>query len=470
MIVKAWMWRYPYPQAALLLFSQLLLVQSRVAAQSLITSSDCDSAEYFGICDPFVPGTIIGGGNYKAVLVYDTWPDGPAERAGICPGDQIVSVNGVSSFENTMERMLREIVSDRPTSITIKVRRANAELEFVVPRVRESTLAFLSHRIFLKRRAVPLLQSSQGVEQVEGFEKEIRARYGWKRSGWFECPLETPEEQLIRFRDVIRRAFATGRLSDRRGDEFSGTVRAFEKEDQFSPGFSALLMKNPYQAWVQEVLPFSPAHHSGLFPGDQLLGIDGREISGMNLQVLTKLILLPNDRPKKMQVSVRRGDHVLELELETVPARIFLTRLVYPVRVPSKAKEETPIGGGHMLYAATDYVLGLWVLYSDEPREVLVENVEYPSPAFDVGFQVGDRIEAINEYPIAETALEALEKLLSPTGPSELLFQVRRQVQQLEFRAVPALWKDVLARIGRRPTPSGSAPLHCTHTLTKEPQ
>ncbi len=63
---------------------------------------NCQAPEYFGICDPFVAGTLIASqGDNQPLLVVDTWPSGPAEKAGICPGDEIVSINGVSAFHST---------------------------------------------------------------------------------------------------------------------------------------------------------------------------------------------------------------------------------------------------------------------------------------------------------------------------------------------------------------------------------
>src|SRR5690242_7382609 len=67
----------------------------------------CDAPSYFAICDPFVPGLIISNGNGGSIWVRSTWSKGPAENAGICPGDQIVAIDGISVSQTSAQQHLR---------------------------------------------------------------------------------------------------------------------------------------------------------------------------------------------------------------------------------------------------------------------------------------------------------------------------------------------------------------------------
>src|SRR5712691_7613669 len=118
-------------------------------------TSACDVFEILGICDPYVPGTIISFPEKQPIIVISTWPLGPAENAGVCPGDRILAVNGISASENTSTRMLKEIVSGSDTWVHLTVRRGKVDMELDVPRVRESTLAWLSKQKYVRVGGLP---------------------------------------------------------------------------------------------------------------------------------------------------------------------------------------------------------------------------------------------------------------------------------------------------------------------------
>ena len=123
------------------------------ARQPSTDPQECDAPSISGICDPFVPGTIIGRSpDGKTINVHNTWPDGPAEKAGICPGDQIVAINGIPVPGHNIQQMLKEIVSPTSSPITLKVKRGGQDMEFQFDRVRESTLALLSHEKYMLLR------------------------------------------------------------------------------------------------------------------------------------------------------------------------------------------------------------------------------------------------------------------------------------------------------------------------------
>jgi hypothetical protein len=67
-------------------------------ARVLETGAPCDAPEYFGLCDPYVPGIITRLRDYQTIPVRDTWPGGPAEKAGVCPGDIVLAVTRSEIF------------------------------------------------------------------------------------------------------------------------------------------------------------------------------------------------------------------------------------------------------------------------------------------------------------------------------------------------------------------------------------
>jgi hypothetical protein len=187
----------------MLFIAVVLICSAGIAQDQTKKKSICDAPEYFGICDTFVPGTFLGGRDRQPMNVSNTWPGGPADRAGICAGDQILSVNDLHSSENTWSRMLREFVSDTPNSVLLRVLRGYEELEFIVPRVRESTLAYLSNQKFVRKQLVPLAQTTEGMDEFEKFRDRVMAAVGYKRAGVQWVPLNTPDAQVQRFAELL---------------------------------------------------------------------------------------------------------------------------------------------------------------------------------------------------------------------------------------------------------------------------
>jgi C-terminal processing protease CtpA/Prc len=112
------------------------------AQQRWDNSQACAAPVYFGICDPYVLGTRIHRPpDIKTIDVLDTWPDGPAEKAGMCPSDQITAVNGILVPGHAWDDMLKQLVSPVPSPIDLKVLRRGQELNFRFDRARETTLA-----------------------------------------------------------------------------------------------------------------------------------------------------------------------------------------------------------------------------------------------------------------------------------------------------------------------------------------
>ncbi len=431
-------------------FGLTLAIVLMVGASSQILADEeekvlkCEEGiEVAGICDPFVPGTIIQFLESKPISVISTWHNGPAENAGVCPGDQILAVNGISASQNTSTRMLREIASDSPSSIHLRLRRGNAEFDFEVPRVRESTLAKLSKRKFLwasgvegGTRLVPLDETHEELGELEKFQARIDRVYGFKTVEGLSVPVGTPEGQL----EKLSRLHLSGRIR--------GGTGIADSPDSYTAGFSVLLLKDPEEVWVNWVLPGSPAHRAGLFPGDKLVELDGNMMEGVTTERLKDLLSKPDAR-RQVYLKVIRAGSAVSLKLETQKAR---------ESSGSNSNELVPSWGQ---YSGDDYVVGIHALQAEDPREAIVAEVEYPSPALDAGLHPGDLLLAINGTLMKEIDRQELAKLLAPSDPSEITLKVSRIGKLMTFRITPVTYRTALAKIGRKPTKLGPAPQHC---------
>jgi S1-C subfamily serine protease len=406
--------------------------------------SHCDAPDYFGMCDPYVPGTKAGFTRKQPISVVDTWHNGPAERAGICPGDEIVAVNGVPSAENTMDRMLHEIVSAKPSMVALSIKRGDQSLEFRVRRVRESTLAKLSHQKFINDpslgRAAQTVPRSEKRAEFTGyvdFLKKLEEREGITRIEGQDVPVGTPPEQVKKLRQ-----FSLGGKDNSREDGWVGPTAG-----KYAFGFSTLLLKDPSEALIDTVLPQSPAHRAGLLPGDRVLEIDGREISTSGS---VKALILEPDQERNITLQVERGGEQRIFELRSEPSEQI-----------GAADLRLPLPSGPRHFDADFYILGIGVLSSPDPREAMVSEVSWPSPAFDSGLHVGDSILAVNGKPISAISREELGKLLVPQGPAPLKLEISRLGKKKTVTVKPATYRHAEEAIGRKPTKSGFAPQGC---------
>ncbi len=433
-------------------FASLLLVCTAYGAQQVSTSrQDCEAPLYFGICDPYVPGTVIGRSpDMKAINVIATWPDGPAEKAGICPADQIIAVNGIPVPGHTWEQMLKEIVSPSPSPIVLKVMRGKQEMDFRFDRARESTLAQLSHQKFMRRRVlfdgfqstlVPADETREEVEDLARFYDGVNRRVGFKFVDGTDVPEGTPEEQF-------RKLQAT-RFGGPEHERWVGWTRLALGENSYTLGFNAVLLKNPEEVLVNLVVPNSPAQRAGLFPGDQILDAGGHPVSGLNEKQLSELILKP-DEQREVILKLRRGPSTVSLKIETQRIKEIFDASPYQRLgdYADQTKAETRIVGFHLLYA-------------ENPREAMVDQIDYPSPAFDLGLHVGDRILAVNAVPIEQITRQQLGEMLQPKGDSELRLEVLRLGKKLVFQIKPVTYGRAEAKIGRKITKKGLVPEHC---------
>lgn len=424
-----------------------------LARQDAHGESMCESEELFGICDPFVPGVRIRTlGDMKPILVHSTWPDGPADKAGICAGDQIVAVNEVSALENESDRMTREIVSDAPGPVVLKIRRGADDLEFKVSRVRESALANLSKQKYLRSYSsdrkqhtplVPLDETREEVDALENIQKRFDAHTGYTRIEGVPVPIGTPREQ---FKALV--GLTSGLPPSER---IGGWVGLPEGPEGYCTGFRALVLKGPSEVVVYLVLPQSPAHRAGVLPGDEVLEVDGHAVSSLKPTELGEMLVTP-DRSRQITVTLRRRGSTRRLALVTeglsdIDARNPLVML--------------PDRWGRGYPSSLDYILGMNVLYAENLGEAVVESLDYPSPAFAAGLHLGDLLLRIDGVPIGKIGRLHLNKILLPSQASGMTLEASRLGRKLNFRLKPITYEEALASIGRKMTKLGPTPQHC---------
>jgi len=406
----------------------------------------CEAPELFGICNPFVPGTIVASrGQREPIRVVSTWPDGPAERAGVCPGDYIVRVNSVSASDNVQDRMLRELVSGTRRPVLLRIKRAEKEFEFKVQRVRETSLANASKRKFLSWRAsganqvllAPLDERRDELLRFASFHARLDAKAGFR---WLEgtyVPAAASEAQIRQLNSLV---------SSRR---VQGRAEPDLKPQAYTPGFTTLVLANPTEIFIERVEPESLAHRAGILPGDQILEVDGRAVSGLSVEDVQRLLYGP-EHARDIELIIKRSSFELAFNLKTQ---------LYREVLESSPSTSLPALEGPL--SADDYILGLRVLYARDTREAIVEDVQYPSPAFDQGMHPGDPILAVNGTPIEALSSEQIGRKLLPAGPLETTVVVSRLGRTITFRLMPVTYGRALASIGRKLGKFGPTPQHC---------
>jgi predicted metalloprotease with PDZ domain len=300
-----------------------------VHAQQARSDSHCDAPAYLGICDPYVPGTKISFEPKELIRVVDTWHRGPAERAGVCPGDTIVAVNGVLASANTSDRMLHEIVSATPSPVLLTVKRGEQTMGFRVRRVRESTLAKLSHQKFIRdanflfsQILVPRGEKRAEHAQYIEFLKQLEEREGFERIEGLAVPVATPPEQVTKLKEFLLPG----------GQENHRLVRSLAG-GPYSLGFSVLMLKEPSEVLIEAVTANSSAHRAGLLPGDRVLRVDGEEVSAMAFSHLGALLFWRQSLICEVEVERAGQDEKFLLQ---AGYSWDLTRPIWPIADPAR--------------------------------------------------------------------------------------------------------------------------------------
>ena len=278
------------------------------------------------------------------------------------------------------------------------------------------------------------------------FYDGVDRRVGFKFIDDMDVPEGTPEEQVRK----LRAARFDGPDRARR----VGHTRIASGENSYSAGFDAWRLKNPEEVLVNVVLPESPAYRAGVFPGDQILEVSGHPVSGLDAGQLSDLILKP-DEPREITLKLQRGLSTRSAKIETQKMKEITDATPY--------QSLGGLGGFGFLNPtkADTLILGVVLVYAENPREAMVDQIDYPSPAFDAGLHIGDRILAVNAEPIEKIARQQLSEMLLPKADSELRLDVSRLGNKVTLQIKPVTYAEAQAKIGREITAGGSVPEHC---------
>ncbi len=422
----------------------VLALPGVAAAQLLGSAPTCPAPSYFGICDPYVPGVFIGPDDAGLISVVSTWHNGPAEKAGVCPGDKIVAINGGRSTGTNFADLLRAIVSDSPSPIVLRIRRGSGEFDVRTARVRESALAALSGQKFVgtiaSRATAPpdgypsLVAkdvSAENWQNLMRFRDRLLVSTGFKRVGPMEVPAATPESQVKELQDALTK--------------FQSTVRFVNAGvAAYSPGFTAFVVHEPPRVLVHSILPGTPAHKAGLWAGDEIVAVNGHSTESMSVGDLGRAL----SQAGEITLQVKRSDGTRDLKMKSLPtAELLQTEIDRPVPEPPRL--------------AGDRMTGVAAVYDNERHQAIVANVFYPSPAFSAGVYPGDMIVDVQKTPIDKFNGQQFGKALAPGTPEPILLSLVRSGREFRLRLTPVTYAGALASIGRRLTQFGPAPIHC---------
>lgn len=99
---------------------------------------------------------------------------------------------------------------------------------------------------------------------------------------------------------------------------------------RFGIGVSLMAEKQPAAVKIGDVVPGGPADHAGLKEGDELLAVDGRQVSGVNLRDVAEMV--SSTRPVPVELRIRRGTETLIREVNRAA-----TSQLYKQMLPAKA-------------------------------------------------------------------------------------------------------------------------------------
>ncbi len=95
-------------------------------------------------------------------------------------------------------------------------------------------------------------------------------------------------------------------------------------------------------------------------------------------------------------------------------------------------------------------------------KDVFIENIDFPSPAYDGRLQLGDLVLTMNGKDTKEMTAEEIKEMLEPANKQTLVFEVKRKTDIVQVSVTPTKKSKSLAKIGRKVTACGPIPVKCT--------
>jgi predicted metalloprotease with PDZ domain len=281
---------------AIMKLAALALLAGSATAQLATSIPGCPAPSYFGICNPYVPGVFIGADDNGVISVRSTWHDGPAEKAGICPGDKIVTVDEAIAGDRSLEGLVRRLVSDSPNPVTLHVRRDQEEFELRVPRIRENAVAALSGQKFLDGITSP-------IPTLPAYYPRVVAE-------------DVTLDDLISLFN-FRARLLEGSSNKREGEIDRPAPPPPLHADEYFVGIAVNYDQQRREAVVAEVLFPSPAFNAGVHPGDVILTIKGTPLAKLGRGQLIGAFA-PTDSKQLSVVLMRSGKR---MTVQLVPVK-----------------------------------------------------------------------------------------------------------------------------------------------------
>ncbi len=246
------------------------------------------------------------------------------------------------------------------------------------------------------------------------------------------------------------------------------TVSVQNAPDTYTIGASIIIgSKKSCPIFIGGVAAKSPAESASIRPGDRILAVDGKDVKGMQVPQVAKLIR--SDRPGNVALKLWREGKEFEA---VVPRQKFSAILAGegkkragPFLVPldttelevkrmmETENEQRPIVGRafplHYPLNADLYYCGFEIFIYAHPPQVAVGGLEQGA-ASRAGIHPGDVILSVNGVGPAGKSPEELEALFSSTRPKSVRLVVDRVAvtKTLEFQLEKA--SDVLKENHRR--------------------
>jgi len=173
-------------------------------------------------------------------------------------------------------------------------------------------------------------------------------------------------------------------------------------------------------AIVGEVDPGTPAWHAGLEPDDRIIALNGRRrpIDFIDLTMASALA----GRRRNVELEVQRGDKTLAI---TVSPEFDEDMGIQVIGVKPKTSMAV---AGIEFFLDEGEVPSFWHKLRRRPRQG-------KSPARDAGFEIGDRLLAINGEPVG--GISDLYEALTMSGGKPLHFDIERVGAPLQVSASP---------------------------------
>jgi S1-C subfamily serine protease len=286
---------------------------------------------------------------------------------------------------------------------------------------------------------VPKSEKRAEFARYIDFHNKLEEREGLTRIEGLDVPVGTPPGQVKRIQQ-----FSFGGPDHSREAGWVGPTAG-----KYSFGFTLLVLKDPSEALIDRVFPQSPALRAGLLPGDRVLEVGGREIPASGE---VKAMILEPDQERSISLKVDRAGERRTFELRSEP---------FEQIAAADLRRDLPLPSLPLRFEPNNYIVGIAVLYSPDPREAMVSRVSWPSPAFDAGLHVGDSILGINGKPISKISREELSKLLIPERASPLALEISRLGRKKTFTLNPVTYRKAEESIGRKPAQSRFVPQGC---------